>query len=273
MPTNLIHTGPILMSTFGPGRLASPGNLRFVNNFGFSFIQFGSTMRTNAGGDLVFSGINSALEAMRIRTAVTGDPLPGVRVGINCNAPLFMLDVNGTGRFSTVVVGTNVTTRSSFGGAVAGTFGVALALTRGDAYKIAGASWTNTSDKRIKENIVDANLDLCYENIKNVKLRRFNFISSVIETGDIYDKSILGFVAQEVSNVIPKSVKPISFLGYDNLLTLNTDQINMTSFGALKKTMEDKEALESTTFSLQTINENLISRISTLEGLLIKPNN
>lgn len=268
IPPSLIHTGPIIMSTLGPGVQASPGVMRFVNQNATSFIQFGSTINNTAGGTLAFTSVGGSPEWMRINTGLAGNPYSVVRVGINCNAPAFMLDVRGTARFSTVVVGENVTAFSSFGGAVANTFGVALALTRGDAYKIAGTAWTNTSDQRIKENIIDANLDLCYSNTKNLRLRKFNFISSVIETGDIYDKSVLGFVAQEVAPIIPKSVKEISFLGYDNLKTLDADQINMTTFGALQKTITDKEALESTVFSLQTLNGTLVNRISTLEGKL-----
>ena len=40
----------------------------------------------------------------------------------------------------------------------------------GDAYKTGGPSglWTTGSDKRIKENIVDADLDVCYDNFKKL---------------------------------------------------------------------------------------------------------
>jgi len=139
----------------------------------------------------------------------------------------------------------------------------------GDAYKPSGTTWNVASDMRIKENIVDANLFMCYNDLKNLQLRRFNYISSFTDEVQIYDKNITGFIAQEIISTIPKAVRKVSAHGFDDFNSINIDQIVMTSFGALKKTINDKEVLESTIISIQTLNSELLVRLSTIEGVLL----
>ena len=95
----MIHYGgSMLISSPLAGGTASPGAMRLTIATPATFIQFASTMFNNAGGNLIFGGINASLEAMRIQTGIAGDPAPGVRVGIGCNAPWYTLDVTGVGR-------------------------------------------------------------------------------------------------------------------------------------------------------------------------------
>lgn len=189
-------------------------------------------------------------------------------IAVGASNALYTVDVNGIGRFSTLYVapttGTEaVTTFSSFGTAAQN---VRFALAAGDAYKPTGTTWLATSDLRIKENIIVADLDICYKNIKDLPLRRFTYTSTFISETDLKDKRVLGFIAQEVSTIMPKAVVQTGGYGIPDLLSLNVDQLNMTLFGAVKKAIQDKEALESTSFSLQTLNDQLTTRISTLEG-------
>jgi hypothetical protein len=192
-------------------------------------------------------------------------------IGINNTNPTYTLDVNGIGRFSTLYVapttGTGaVITFSSFGTAAQN---IRFALATGDAYKPTGTTWLATSDLRIKENITIADLDICYKNIKDLPLRRFTYTSTFIGETELLDKRVIGFIAQEVSTIMPKAVIQTGGYGIPDLLSLNVDQLNMTLFGAVKKAIQDKEALESTTFSLQTLNHQLTSRMSTLEGIVL----
>ena len=60
------------------------------------------------------------------------------------------------------------------------------------------------------------------------------------------DRNVLGFIAQEVSTIQPKSVTVNPMLGIKDTMWLNTDQINMSLYGAVKKLIADKEASEST---------------------------
>jgi hypothetical protein len=184
------------------------------------------------------------------------------RVGINCNSPSYDLDVGGRVKISSLVLG-SFAGISTIGPASAD---IRLALTQGDAYKPTGTTWNITSDERIKENIVEADYAWCYNDVKALRLRRFTFISSFIESAQVYDRRVLGFLAQEVSSIMPKALSQGEGFGYNDLFSLNVDQINMAAFGALKKVIQDKENLESTLLSLVSLNTHLLSKLSTLES-------
>ena len=63
---------------------------------------------------------------------------------------------------------------------------------------------TDYSDKRLKENINDADLDICYDTVKNLKLKRYKFKDGILE--EKQDRNQLGWIAQEVEEVLPKSI-------------------------------------------------------------------
>ena len=147
-----------------------------------------------------------------------------------------------------------------------------LQMVRGQAAaQPLATTWLVTSDKRIKEDIVNADLDRCYNDLKNVPLRRFAYASSFFELVDGTDRHVLGFLAQEVSSIIPKSVVVGEGYGYNNFNYLNIDQLNMSLYGAVKKTIQDKEFLESTVkgqrIELETLRGTTSLIMSTLEGL------
>jgi hypothetical protein len=95
------------------------------------------------------------------------------------------------------------------------------------------------SDHRIKENIKKANLKICYNNIKNINLYRFNYIDTVGNATQ-HDKTQLGFIAQQVKQHYPKSVKKEKRRLEDkreipDLLNVDVNQVNLTLFGAVKQ--------------------------------------
>lgn len=102
---------------------------------------------------------------------------------------------------------------------------------KGDAIKSDGGQWWGLSDRRIKENIVDADTDICYENVKNIPLRCFTWKHGHAT----YDKRKVGWIAQEVEQVLPKAVSTIDAYGINDCKTLNTDQIIAAMFGAIQK--------------------------------------
>jgi len=122
-----------------------------------------------------------------------------------------------------------------------------LQLGDDDAAKTTTTTWTTTSDQRIKTNIVDADLSICYDTMKKLKLRRFTWDPTYFP--NIVDKNSIGFIANEVKEIFPKAVQTIpkeiiNNIELDNLLTLNIDQINKATIGALQKVIEDKEKIE-----------------------------
>ena len=185
------------------------------------------------------------------------------RVGINTNAPQYTLDVNGTSLISTLMLGPMTTAPS--------TSGFLLNLTRDLATKPTTNTWTTTSDQRIKDDIRDADYDRCYNDIKAVQLRRFTWADNFFQTVEGYDKRVLGFIAQEVSTIVPKAVRIGDGYGFSNFHYLNIDQLNMSLYGAVKKTISDKEVMESTIkgqrIQIETLQGTTTTILSTLEGL------
>jgi hypothetical protein len=106
--------------------------------------------------------------------------------------------------------------------------------------------WNQTSDRRIKENIMRASYDMCYNNIDKLELNRFNYIKE-FNTGN-KDTNQLGFIAQEIKEIFPKAVFTNNYNSVDlsipDMLSIDIGQINFTLYGAVKKLMEinkDKE--------------------------------
>ena len=102
------------------------------------------------------------------------------------------------------------------------------------------ASWTTASDKRIKENIERASYDKCYESINKLELNRFNYIKGFNTVNR--DITQLGFIAQEVKEIFPKSVFENSFtndtINISDLHSIDITQINYSLYGAVKKLIE-----------------------------------
>jgi hypothetical protein len=106
--------------------------------------------------------------------------------------------------------------------------------------------WSVLSDRRIKENIVKASYDKCLENVKNIELYNFNFKDNYVNTNDRHQ---LGFIAQEVQQVYPKAVEFSRMImnleeKIDDLLTLNTTQIDYTLYGAVKCLIQKLENIK-----------------------------
>lgn len=81
-----------------------------------------------------------------------------------------------------------------------------LHLGSNSAAKPSSSTWTIYSDEKLKENIVDANLDTCWDNLKRLKLKHFKWKDAEIKRSKLEDKHNLGMTAQNVQTVFNKSV-------------------------------------------------------------------
>jgi hypothetical protein len=128
-----------------------------------------------------------------------------------------------------------------------GTFSPAhqLDLSTGSARKLTTSTWLTGSDQRIKTDVESANLQTCYDVVKSLDLKYFKWNFPAESNIVTDDKHSLGFLAQEVREIFPNAVSESNSYGYDDFLSLNTDQILKVMHGALKKTIERKEALQA----------------------------
>jgi len=108
-------------------------------------------------------------------------------------------------------------------------------------------NWSTPSDRRIKENIVEASNEMCFENIKNINLYKFNYAKKFTKTRT---KTQFGFVAQEVQKYYPKAVQEKEIqvkdgLTINNLLTVDVTQLNYTLYGAIKHYVNELDKIKS----------------------------
>ena len=120
-----------------------------------------------------------------------------------------------------------------------------LELSLDSAGKPSTSTWTTTSDERVKEDIVDADIDMCYDNVKNLKLKYFKWKDEFIDSHTIEDKHKLGWIAQDVETVLPKAVTTSNNekYGIEDFKSLNSDQIIACMYGAIQKLIEKVEAM------------------------------
>ena len=148
-----------------------------------------------------------------------------------------------------------------------------LHLGDNSAAKPSSTLWTVPSDYRIKENIIDADLNICYDNIKKIGLCRYKYRDDIFRKDQINDRSILGWIAQDVEKVFPKAITIKNMYGYEDLRCLDSDQIYASMYGATKKLIEHNETninritdLENKYNLLKTSNEEKDVKINELEN-------
>jgi len=117
-----------------------------------------------------------------------------------------------------------------------------LKLSTDSAFKPGGGSWTSTSDARLKEDVTDADLDICYNNVKTLPLKYYKWKDNVISESSLSDVHKLGWLAQDVRRMLPKSVSVGENYGLSDCLSLNNDSIYACMYGAIQKLMQNVES-------------------------------
>lgn len=141
-----------------------------------------------------------------------------------------------------------------------------LELNIDSAAKPSSSTWTVSSDERLKENIELADLNLCYDAVKNIPLKRYKWKDQFYSAEQIADRNKIGWIAQDVQSVFPKAVEQKRFSynvvtndtgavlseeAIEDCLTLNSDQIYAAMFGAIQKLIEKVENLEQQIAQMQ----------------------
>jgi hypothetical protein len=174
-------------------------------------------------------------------------------VGINTASPAYTLDVNGNAN-----VNGTITTSGNI--SVTGTITATGIMTAAN-YVI--------SDKRVKTNIVEANLQTCWSTVKAIPLYHYKFIDEYYAKFPVKDASILGFIAQDVETVFPHSVTEVSTLGHSTLLQLDYTQLQMAHYGATQLLLSTVEAQAVQIAALTSTVQTLLLACSVLPGSLI----
>jgi hypothetical protein len=141
------------------------------------------------------------------------------------------------------------------------------------------------SDERIKENIITATNSICYENIKKIRIVRYNLKTDLPHSNGLItkDKNLLGVLAQEFEKIFPKSTTDIPCpLSEEEqkegkepeyIKSINTDQLQYTLVGCiqemqlllqnnLKENIDNKQVIEN--------QQKQINHLLSTNGILMK---
>jgi len=185
----------------------------------------------------------------------------GTESGANVGSDLFLARYSDSGGYLSAPFGFtrstgNVTLEEKL------SIGTGLSLAVDVATKPTSDTWQISSDVRIKSDIKAADHKECVDLIKAVQLRRFQWRNDIYEDSALNngDRNVLGFIADEVEQVLPKAVRVIPGISrfktkdengeeqvveIEDLKCLSTNQLNMALFGAVKDLLARVEALES----------------------------
>lgn len=191
----------------------------------------------------------AALEIKNANSAILWDV--GVEGGAYHPAGSFSISVSGVGP------AINISTTRQVGIGMEPTY--QLQLSTDSAGKPgAGGLWTVVSDEHIKKDIELADLDRCYEIVKSVRLKRFGWADGVYTEGEVKDRKNLGWIAQDVQAVFPKSTNTVPFIKRfikegkkeevsEACLDLDGGQMMMAMYGTVQKLMDMVEELRDGT--------------------------
>jgi hypothetical protein len=122
-----------------------------------------------------------------------------------------------------------------------------LELASDSAGKPSTNTWTITaSDERVKDEIEVADYELCLSNFRELDLKRWSWKVGIDGLSEefIPDRKKLGWIAQDVEKIFPKSVNSRPAYGLTDCKGLNTDQVYAMLYGALKAVLAKVDALE-----------------------------
>lgn len=252
------YTRGLQMTNFGAQMTANVNNqfsegIVFVKSRGTVSSPQVIVQNADALGSIEFAGSDGTNYVLGSQIASFVDGIPGPNDMPTCLS--FATTPDGT---------TNTTERmriSASGNVGIGTSSPSyqLQLSTDSAAKPSTSTWTISSDERLKENIEDADLDICYNAVKNIPLKRYKWKDEIYSAEQVADRSKIGWIAQDVQAVFPKAVSEHKFVynqvkdeddnvvsedSIDDCLSLNSDQIYAALFGAVQKLMGEVESLQ-----------------------------
>ena len=127
-----------------------------------------------------------------------------------------------------------------------------LQLSRDSAAKPSTNTWTVYSDKRLKNDQGRADLKRCYEIVKSLPLSRFAWKDGTFTGDQVPDRTKMGWYAQDIKAVFPKSVSPTDAFGMKDCLTMNSDQVIAALYGTVQMLQSQVEALTKKVAGLES---------------------
>lgn len=240
-----------LQGTSGNGTLTSPAIQLLVGNNGATIA---ATILNNGN---VGIGTTTPSNLLHLYSTVNGKGIRIEQSGSGATGSWELRAQNLAGAASDLVIsdiltGTNpMVIKKTSGNVGIGTAtpNYRLELGTDSAGKPSTSTWTVVSDKRLKEEIINADLGLCYQAVKSIPLKYFKWKDNTYTIEQVRDRHKLGWMAEDVQKIYPKAVdiKPFAFVTeevIEDCLSLNGDQVLMAMYGAVQELIQKVEGLE-----------------------------
>jgi hypothetical protein len=131
----------------------------------------------------------------------------------------------------------------------------------GTAYLSSSANWSTGSDRRLKSSVEDADLNRCLEDIRALKLRRFEWKDKEAHP----DAHQIGLLADEVEAIWPRAISldsmDVEGEEINDIKTMDIGQLNMALFGAFQAYVKQTDERFA---SMQTVIDTLTARLDAL---------
>jgi hypothetical protein len=128
----------------------------------------------------------------------------------------------------------------------------------------ASANWAGLSDKRIKTQIVPADLELCKKNLQKIPLVHYRFNEELYPTGFLKDTHMLGFLAQDVEPVFPAAIMKRSAHNLPDFHFLDSTQLLVNQYGVTQYCINKSESYDKSLEVLSSFIERDVHRLNEL---------
>jgi hypothetical protein len=110
-----------------------------------------------------------------------------------------------------------------------------------------------SSDRRIKEDIEDADTKGSLDTFRKLRLREYRHTPDYVEARNVFDGRVKGFVAQEVEEILPHAVHTMgrtfkgknSDLEIPDMKHIQYDYMYLEMFGAMKELLAEVDTLKA----------------------------
>ena len=126
------------------------------------------------------------------------------------------------------------------------------------------SAYNGPSDARLKEDIIPADIDICYNNVKQLPLKYYKWRDEIVEELHMDDIHKVGWIAQEVEEIYPNAVKKKEMMGISDCRVFNPDQIYASLYGAVQKLMQIAEAAEARATAQDAVIAALTARLDAM---------
>jgi hypothetical protein len=125
-----------------------------------------------------------------------------------------------------------------------------LQLSSNSAGKPTSNVWSVVSDKRIKSNIRDVGKDFCFDKVRQMSIKKFNYIQEYLEFTEEKDRDYVGIIADDLEQYMPCCINTTNVelkedMVINNCKSVDTAELQHLVNGAVKFLIDENDELRT----------------------------